>query len=97
MKKVDLETGKVLSLGDKINHTLKSDGWVEIENILKNKINILNSIEQLPDNVDYATEIKIRVGTISIIKEWLSDIYSISNQYNETENALRDNIIQNYE
>jgi hypothetical protein len=96
--KIDNETKKVIDEGTRIEYFVKSNYWKDVKARLEKKLEILNSLDQIPlDTKDFKNEIKIRMGVVSVMREWIAEIEGVAIQNERTRKSFTEDNVIKYE
>lgn len=83
----------------KIEDYVETNVWELIKEKLENKIKAVNSISLLPDDLeDIAIELKVRKGSIALIREWMREVEGVAIQNKQGRDIMeKDEVVRTYE
>lgn len=100
--KLDKDTQKILSDGEKMEEFVKGEGWALAKKKLYDRLITLDSISSVPKKgftpERRLKEFEIREGVVSVILDWISDIEGTAQSAKHNREAMRevreDSIVQ---
>lgn len=91
MEKIDRETAEELREGDAVARYVESEGWARVKEILKKRIDAIDSISTLPNNLSFeeaGKQMLIRLAVIDFIEDFVSEVEGLAEQNRQQSNVV---------
>lgn len=72
--KLDKQTAEEIREGKEWERFVEGEGWQRAKNLLIQKLSVIDSLTQLPEDGDLIHELKARQGAILLVLEWIKEV-----------------------